>query len=264
MRDVFLGAGNDQYGAVTFNGATLDFDGSSGRAGNVFGGAGNDVMLGGAFDDKFYGGSDNDTLDGSGGRDQLFGGNGDDSLSGGTGNDKLFGGAGSDVLDGGTGNDSLSGGNDSDILLGGSGNDTANGGNGDDLIFGDEGNDRLLGAAGNDTIEGGAGRDTMFGGTGDDVFVFSRNDGRDEIRDFTAGDRIDLSLPFIDESAYTTITENTTFFGNRAEINLSAVFNAFPSGGSMDSGTVLTLHNVTLEDLTSDAFGFVEDVLVIG
>lgn len=73
----------------------------------IFGGEGNDrllggvagaVMNGGPGEDTLYGGGGNDTLDGSDGNDVLKGGRGNDGLTGGAGNDRLFGGSGDDVL----------------------------------------------------------------------------------------------------------------------------------------------------------------------
>lgn len=60
---------------------------------NVFGGIGDDVLIGDDHANAFYG---------SGGNDQLFGGDGHDILSGGAGTDFLFGGAGEDFLIGGS------------------------------------------------------------------------------------------------------------------------------------------------------------------
>ena len=62
----------------------------------------------------------------------LYGGTGDDDLVGGAGNDRLYGGGGSDDLIGGTGNDRLYGQNGDDTLAGGAGNDQLDGGAGRD------------------------------------------------------------------------------------------------------------------------------------
>ncbi|WP_415831014.1 type I secretion C-terminal target domain-containing protein, partial [Castellaniella denitrificans] len=70
----------------------------------------------------------------TGGGDQLFGGVGDDVLIGGSGDDTLKGGVGDDVLIGGAGNDVLQGGDGDDVLIGGAGNDTLIGGLGDDVF----------------------------------------------------------------------------------------------------------------------------------
>ncbi|WP_333496307.1 Ig-like domain-containing protein, partial [Kluyvera sp. CHPC 1.251] len=58
------------------------------------------------------------------GNDVLYGGEGNDILVGGGGNDMLYGGEGDDILYGGTGNDTLIGGKGDDTLYGGSGSDT--------------------------------------------------------------------------------------------------------------------------------------------
>lgn len=110
---------------------------------------------------------------------------------------KLVGGPGADVLVGGAGDDRI---------CGRGGNDTLRGLAGDDLLRGGKGCDRLKGGAGEDDLDGGRGRDRIGGGTGDDTlgggkgcdaFVFGRDFGDDEIRDFDANprcgqDRIDL------------------------------------------------------------------------
>ena len=59
--------------------------------------------------ENIYGGSGNDILIGNSLNNALYGDGGDDVLSGGDGNDALNGGAGADALDGGDGNDSLNG-----------------------------------------------------------------------------------------------------------------------------------------------------------
>lgn len=48
----------------------------------------------------------------------------------------------------------------------------------------------LIGSTGNDILTGGKGEDRLIGGDGNDYFVFSENDGNDQILDFNAGDRI--------------------------------------------------------------------------
>ncbi len=92
---------------------------------NVYGGGGNDEMVGSRGADTFDGESGNDTLIGGGGDDILFGGSGDDTLYGdgpiespdafywfdptgavlSPGNDRLDGGTGNDVLRGFRGDD---------------------------------------------------------------------------------------------------------------------------------------------------------------
>ncbi len=132
---------------------------------SIFGGAGNDMLHGGAAED---------TLNGGAGNDRLEGNNGNDVLNGGAGNDRLEGDDGNDVLNGGAGNDRLEGDD---------GNDVLNGGAGDDRLFGDDGNDTLNGGEGENLINGGRGDDMLSGGAGDDIYLFRRGDGKDTITD---------------------------------------------------------------------------------
>ena len=82
-----------------------------------------------------FGGPGNDNLVGDAGNNTLFGLAGDDTLSGLAGNDLLSGGDGADQLLGGTGADTLQGGTGADTLSGGSGNNQLQGGVGDDLYI---------------------------------------------------------------------------------------------------------------------------------
>ena len=107
---------------------------------------------------------------------------------------------GADTVAGGAGEDQLLGGSQNDSLDGGADGDTVNGGVGDDTLLGGDGSDRLVGSAGDDVLLGGLGGDMLVGGAGADVFRFLApaesargGPGRDTIRDFQPGDRIDLS-----------------------------------------------------------------------
>ncbi|RCJ35362.1 hypothetical protein A6770_16185 [Nostoc minutum NIES-26] len=64
----------------------------------LYGGAGNDTVLGSSGKDSLYGQDGSDRLTGNAGNDYLYGGNGDDLLNGGAGNDILYGQAGADIL----------------------------------------------------------------------------------------------------------------------------------------------------------------------
>jgi Ca2+-binding RTX toxin-like protein len=77
---------------------------------HLYGGPGNDVLIGGSGPDVLIGGPGNDVLEG---------GKGNDILLGGDGNDKLLGGAGRDLLIGGLGADHLLGGGGEDLLIAG-------------------------------------------------------------------------------------------------------------------------------------------------
>lgn len=237
---IYAGSGED---VVDGGGDDDVIYGLAGRD-TLFGGTGNDFIRGdgNALDptkmeytgfadhgnDLLYGGEGDDSLVGDGGDDLLYGGVGDDVLYGDRmndgspddmpliymGNDTLYGGAGNDYLEGGGRSDSLSGGDGNDFIWGdsdarlldasahgddtldgGSGDDTLIGGGGDDLLLGGDGADQLVGdentgglaseAHGNDTLDGGAGDDQLWGGGGDDVLLGGAGDdwlaGEDEL-----------------------------------------------------------------------------------
>jgi Ca2+-binding RTX toxin-like protein len=148
-------------------------DGESGEGDNldpsvyfILGGSGNDDITAGAAG----GGAGNDTLTVSPGSSGfLFGGSGDDvlvgrsrfdDLEGGVGNDTLSGGASSDYLSGGRGDDTLRGDDGPDSILGNQGNDWLSGGLGRDDLFGGLGNDTIRSRDGlRDYVDGNAGTD---------------------------------------------------------------------------------------------------------
>jgi Ca2+-binding RTX toxin-like protein len=69
---------------------------------NVWGGSGDDILLGDEGANQLDGGIGNDALVGRGGEDNLAGGMGRDLLIGGLGSDTLHGGPGEDILIGGS------------------------------------------------------------------------------------------------------------------------------------------------------------------
>jgi serralysin len=167
-----------------------------------------------------YGGEGNDFVIGDDGNDTLSGENGNDMLYGGAGNDLLIGGLGNDTLNGGGGFDeatyaaatapvnvdlSLSGGRATgapgiDKLRG---IEKVTGSAFADTLTGDANANVLNGGFGNDTLQGGAGNDTFTGGGGDDLFrwtaaAFNRGDvrlgGVDRVSDFSGGDALDFSV----------------------------------------------------------------------
>src|SRR5215813_4904342 len=214
---VFGQGGNDTITLDEANGAL--------PAAQLFGGAGNDTLIGGSGADQLFGGTGNDTLFGKGGTDLLFGGAGNDTLIGGAGDDQVFGeagndrmiwnpGDGSDLFEGGDGIDTaeVNGGNASETFtitangtrvrfdrvtpapffldIGTTENLVLNANGGDDTITAGNGLASLIkltidGGAGNDTIIGGDGNDTLIGGDGNDVIIGGR--GNDTVR-LGAGD----------------------------------------------------------------------------
>ena len=135
-----------------------------------------DVSLDGIANDGAAGEADNVLADveavwGGNGNDRLVGNGRANFLQGGAGNDTLVGRGGSDVLEGevemhgsqtGTGSNRLYGGDGNDCLLGGAGNESMRGGDGADRLS-DEG-----------------GRDTLFAGDGRD-YILARDLRRDDV-----------------------------------------------------------------------------------
>jgi Ca2+-binding RTX toxin-like protein len=135
----------------------------------VFGLAGDDLLVGGDGPDRLLGGDGQDTLRGGAGNDQLWGGAGDDRLEGGEGDDELFvEGPGMQEVDGFLVRSTLLGGAGDDSLWGADGRDWQEGGAGRDRLYGGVGADTLLGGEGDDTIQGGDGADSIAGGPGAD------------------------------------------------------------------------------------------------
>jgi Ca2+-binding RTX toxin-like protein len=169
-------------------------------------------------------GSDfNDTLTGSGDVNSLFGGAGDDILVGGTANnvvgsysDFLYGGEGSDTVDyrdatgpGGVQVNLGAGQADDDGFgrldfiegvenaVGSEFNDTLIGSGGDNHLQGLGGDDLLVGLGGNDTLDGGTNGfdgDTMDGGVGDDFYIV--DDSSDVIVDSGGIDTLRTTVSF--------------------------------------------------------------------
>jgi Ca2+-binding RTX toxin-like protein len=177
---------------------------------HMFGGRGNDTLIGGASADLLFGEAGNDTLEGKGGSDQLFGGAGNDTFTGGDADDLAFGGAGDDTM-------VWNPGDDTDLNEGGTGVDTVviNGGNGDEsftttangsrvrfdrldpapfavdigtsekLVLNANGGNDNFSATGNlaaliqISVDGGAGDDTLLGSNGVDLLI--GGDGNDLI-----------------------------------------------------------------------------------
>ncbi|MGO4126825.1 hypothetical protein AB4Z01_20655 [Inquilinus sp. YAF38] len=231
-----LGGGN---GADTLVGNGGD-DALAGEAGDdsLDGGDGADRLIGGAGVDTIHGGIGNDSIDGGSENDQVFGEAGNDSLAGGTGDDRLEGGDGNDVLDGGAGADTLVGGAGIDTISytasasgvvvslatgtaegdSFSGIEQVLGSEFADTLTGDAAANTLWGMGGGDVLTGGGGGDALKGGAGADRFVYTALSdsaasglGKDSIRDFSTGDRIDLSA--IDADGNSTNGDTAFTFG---------------------------------------------------
>ncbi len=194
-------------------GAGTDFISGDGGADELFGGDGNDTLIGDSslLDAQYHGA---DYLDGEEGNDTLYGYGKDDTLFGGAGDDILEGDSnsvaaadhGADYLDGEDGNDTLKGDGGNDTLFGGAGNDQLFGDTddtpvayqGNDYLDGEEGDDTLRGYAGNDTLIGGAGADQLLAEAGDDSLDGGKGDdildagtGNDTLTGGTGADYLD-------------------------------------------------------------------------
>jgi Ca2+-binding RTX toxin-like protein len=153
----------------------------------IEGGSGSDVLNGQAGDDVIYGGA---KPTGAPSTKPAQPGD-DDVIHGGAGNDKIYAGSGNDKVWGEADNDWISGGRGNDLLSGGDGNDVINGNSGDDMFWGDAGDDEIVGGSGNDSLWGGDGNDILRGGSGDDVFY--SDGGADQILGGSGFDTLVLS-----------------------------------------------------------------------
>jgi len=194
------------------------------RVVKIFGGLGNDTVLGSKGVDRIRGNAGNDEIWGRGGLDLILGDQGDDrvfadagarKLSGGWGNDqikvvtsfqspvgvRITAGPGNDIIIGSEGSDFIHGNAGNDQIWARGGNDRINGGAGDDQIFGEDGDDYLSGYSGNDLVRGGDGRDHVNGGTGSNLVL---RDSDDTVVGGTLRrNRVDFA-PFVGDDAYTT------------------------------------------------------------
>lgn len=134
---------------------------------------------------SIYGGDGNDTLIGSAANDLIDAGAGDDSINAGAGDDKVTDSGGQLHVLLGAGNDSFSGNNagpETRYIDAGDGNDfiltEGNGSQGPATIIAGAGDDRILASGtvaaidagdGNDTLSSGFASGTVLGGAGDDI-----------------------------------------------------------------------------------------------
>lgn len=219
------GAGNDSIRSNTSFARVFGDDGDDSLNGSgggeqlLFGGAGNDTIVGsdgvGGYRAALFGGDGDDVLIDDGRGDYLDGGPGNDTLEGGRDDDTLVGGPGNDVLQGGEDNSGSIGpgtpfrgdvvwargeqtGREIDLFLGRvtgtsqgdqeldeiSGIEHALGGLGDDVLIGDAQRNFLFGSDGADTLQGNGGKDTLLGGAGSDDL--SGGDDSDLLLDLSA------------------------------------------------------------------------------
>jgi Ca2+-binding RTX toxin-like protein len=179
---------------------------------HLIGGKGNDLLLGyGSLDyndGSFFESDGNDILEGGAGNDRLVDIIGNNTLNGGSGDDILYG---DGTLIGGKGNDNITGegvlsGNDgNDYIQSYGSNNNLNGGSGNDILKG-TGTATLNGGNGNDILEVGtdktyvSGSNILWGNQGNDIFKIGEKATTVYIKDFAGGqDHIDLSLLGLDK-----------------------------------------------------------------
>ncbi|MEZ6035564.1 MAG: FG-GAP-like repeat-containing protein, partial [Planctomycetaceae bacterium] len=160
---------------------------------NVFGGSGNDTLIGNTLANTLVGGVGADSFDGGDGNDSLIIDDQDATVIGGAGYDRVtLGGttAGGVTLNLNVGQieyvwaisstyDNIfnaAGATWGVTIYGGSGNDTITGGEANDKLFGREGNDTLSGNGGNDNLYGDEGADSLDGGANNDILLFDNDD----------------------------------------------------------------------------------------
>lgn len=108
---------------MVVGGADDDAVAGSGERTYLWGLAGNDQLAAGSMGGNLFGDAGDDVLVGRAGQDRLTGGKGHDRLYGGEAMDALRGGEGNDFLDEGPGHGDLDGGPGDDTLVGGPGPD---------------------------------------------------------------------------------------------------------------------------------------------
>ena len=142
----------------------------------LFGGAGNDTLVGSDHPTTLSGDAGNDILRSGRGKDVVSGGAGTDTADYSARTEALIitlDGRANDGSKAGTGivaeNDNLA--NDIEIVKGGAGDDRITGNSLANTLIGGAGNDSLYGLAGNDMLAGGTGADSISGGDGDDVLI---------------------------------------------------------------------------------------------
>ncbi|MBM1311350.1 Hint domain-containing protein [Sulfitobacter mediterraneus] len=222
-------------------------------------------IYGGGGDDELVGSSNNEAISGGTGADVVFGGGGADTIHGGSGSDFIEGGDGDDVLYTGTGDDTLVGGEGDDVLNNSSGDDSLVGGVGNDKLVASAGDDTLEGGADNDTLIGGIDDDSLDGGSGDDVLMGDfETTGLIEPKLLFAYEYYELdgapSLNSFADAGFTSGTENDNPPDGEGVVQSidPAAIDAF-HGGNGDTFAVKLSTTLTVDNAGSYTFGVTAD-----
>ncbi len=270
------GAGLAQVTVATLGGddeIDLDLD-LAGVLKRVEAGDGDDnVNLAGTMDADIFGGLGNDIIVGSPLADRIYGGPGNDRIEGGAGNDTIYGEAGNDRLEGNEGNDLLLGGDDDDFIRWevGDGSDTNLGGQGiDELLFVGDGTDESFAVFQNDDSVARISRNGAFGSTLtsiEDLLVLGQ-DGADtfEIEDLYTSDirNVALGLGVGDAAADAVIVHGrnladdlliTAFEGGASAFVKGLRYDVIMSGESAAEGDTLNVRGNFGDDSIKAADG---------
>lgn len=129
-------------------------------------------------------------------------------------------------------------------MTGGEGRDRLYGNGGDDVLYGGNGDDKLYGGDGEDLIVTERGSDQAYGGAGDDIFVFSEGDEQLYIRDFEAGDIIEMD-DFAGINTYDDLLDAALIRDSNGRVIIDIADDR------------LMLANTAVDDLSDDFFVFV-------
>ena len=191
---------NQTTGLMTFEGASLTIESTTGQANNVvvngdnmyfYGSDGNDTIVMNGENAKAYGYAGDDTITTTGGKSYAYGGDDNDTINTNGAQNYAYGEAGTDTINVNGGNAQAEGGSDNDIIVlngilgntsswvkGGAGNDTinVNSANNTGAIQGDDGDDTINVNANGNTISGGTGSNTLGIGAGNITYTSSEYD----------------------------------------------------------------------------------------
>nr|WP_011116776.1 calcium-binding protein [Ruegeria sp. PR1b]AAN05170.1 RB149 [Ruegeria sp. PR1b] len=246
------GAGNDTLVGDSHDGAA-DFGDVSTDVGSntIFGGAGNDVIAIGGYNNdgtdfaagaaittatgdeggEAYGGAGNDYILGTDSGHDLVGmGAGEDTVLLGTGNSTVY--AGADDAEGdsvtveaaSTGNNEIYTGAGEDTVTGAGGDDTIGAGADDDTVSAGAGDDVVYAGAGDDSVLAGTGADEVYGGAGDDTI--DADAGADTIYGGAGDDQVALGGGDTDADVFVFSAGNdsvTEFETGTDKIDVSAL-----------------------------------------